>query len=442
MVDGVSSSGVVQAAQPQQTTGVGIDVDAIRAGSSFGGKVVNVLRGLVHLGPTQASVQKHNDDVSAQFFQAASKRYGTTLATQVSASLLRQGQDATPVSKQELRSADATLHEVFDAIRNSDELKAYIPGGAEFTKLAQRYPLSSPAAQQTFERNLVSLAVEQGAKVENVEALANLAASTATGHVVRAYDGEHKLTGANEVLHNVCKIGREQIDMRKTGQLTPEAKEEFKERKMAEFQKFNAPHHNVEAIGKFGYFTQFNKLDKQGCEISSYQNYHGNKLHMSFDQSQLEKAYDVLTPLLLSEDNPFGGFKITNPKEAESRLEDKLESESQNGKLTDDREQEIRSGSDRALAGAQLTLYPFGFPEDGAEASQFKSFVTKLENALESAGINPGQRPESDVKFDNSQYTTFRHEDGPRVVTVGGDPELLAEIDALKDKPFYQALTR
>jgi hypothetical protein len=440
MVDGVSSSGVVQAAQPQQTTG--IDVDAIRAGSSFGGKVVNVLRGLVHLGPTQASVQKHNDDVSAQFFQAASKRYGTTLATQVSASLLRQGQDATPVSKQELRSADATLHEVFDAIRNSDELKAYIPGGAEFTKLAQRYPLSSPAAQQTFERNLVSLAVEQGAKVENVEALANLAASTATGHVVRAYDGEHSLNGAHK---NIL----ETKDIQKLQSQTPWDDKEAQAGLKTQLDAKKSELVNKDFAISTGFgsptFTTFERLTSDGKIANSAPELQrdGNKLHLSINADQLEQAYDVLTPLLLSEDNPFLGFKATNTEGARQTHDKEIARLEKRGDVASAEFEERRAGFDRITQGAQITLYPYAEDPsfaDGADA--FKNFVGKLEQALQDAGIAPGVIPESDAGIDGFSFATFRNESGSRGAASGDKAISQADIDALKDKPFYQALTR
>ncbi|MES0869501.1 hypothetical protein [Pseudovibrio sp. SCP19] len=70
-------------------------------------------------------------------------------------------------------------------------------------------------------------------------------------------------------------------------------------------------------------FTYFDKLDADGKKISENENlgWDGSKIHISVQANQIDAACNVLTLLLLSPDNPFVSFKVTNVERAQADLE-------------------------------------------------------------------------------------------------------------------------
>lgn len=114
----------------------------------------------------------------------------------------------------------------------------------------------------------------------------------------------------------------------------------------------------------------------------------GDKIHISVNPKQMAAAFNAAAPLLLSPDNPFDKWKVTD-----------LTAE-----ITD-----TRIGQ-----GAQFTLYAKpqceGGHYDAAYIKRVADFIQQLESDLSASRIRRGQRPDSDVASLNWHFASYRHE--------------------------------
>ncbi len=258
---------------------------------------------------------------------------------------------------------------------------------------------------------------------------------------LRAYTGDNSVADSHEVLMEVHRLNDQRYKIPYTDK---EGQERLKQQIDAARKKLENSTHKI-ASGSFSAtFSGFEKLGDNGKPVIDDPEYDqgGNKIHMSVQIDQLQQAGNILTPLLLSPDNPFLSFKVTSLQGAQAALDEDLGRYS--GDSEHDKEQlaQLKAGHARITQGAQITLYPFtkdtSFP-DGAE--DFAFFLKLMEQELEAAGIQPGNIPDSDAGLEGMSFATFRNEEGSRGGAVGGKELDEENQKLLKSKPFYQALT-
>ncbi len=157
--------------------------------------------------------------------------------------------------------------------------------------------------------------------------------------------------------------------------------------------------------------------------------HYGAKLHISINKDQLYAAQERLLPLLLSEDNPFPKFKITNPRNIANRLREE----------GPDTPADLYR-RDRITDGMQITLYPYTTTPDFSDVmGRCKAFVHVLEQELDAGQIGPGRRPESDVALEGCRFVSYRSErHGERGSEAGEAPVGEEVYAALRDSPFYR----
>ncbi|MGG9999789.1 type III effector phosphothreonine lyase [Pseudovibrio ascidiaceicola] len=139
----------------------------------------------------------------------------------------------------------------------------------------------------------------------------------------------------------------------------------------------------------------------------------GDKIHLSIEPSQVPQAFDAINTLLFSEDSPVDKWKVTDMSR-------------------------VTEGS-RVQVGAQFTLYLRPTAEDSQYTAQDlkndKSFVESIEQKLSQAGIQPGERPASDVAPHHWDFASYRNE--IRSDREGG----AAQTEALRREPVFELLT-
>lgn len=145
---------------------------------------------------------------------------------------------------------------------------------------------------------------------------------------------------------------------------------------------------------------------------SSDQYYDGDKFHFSINCDQAPEAFEQISPYLLSEQNPFSHWKMT------------------------DLDRYPRH--ERLYIGGQITLYAATDTKDNTYSAEMlasiKSFIRQLETTLNEANITPGVRPSSDVSQDDWHFCSYRNEfRSSREAHTNHQHELLNE-------PFFKVL--
>jgi phosphothreonine lyase len=258
---------------------------------------------------------------------------------------------------------------------------------------------------------------------------------------VQAYTGDSSVAGAQEILTELNRLYEEQ---RKIPYTDREAYAKSREKITAQRALLKNPDHRINNADRDGIFTQFEPLGEDGKPVLDSGEYEkaGNKIHLSVQMDQLAQAGNILTPLLLSPDNPFLSFKVTNMDGAVEAFKDDEKQYSADTPEAKAKLAEQKAYFDRVTQGAQITLYPYAkdtsYP-DGAE--DFGFFLKLLEQELAAAGIQPGKNPDSDAGLEGLSFATFRNEEGSRGVGVDDEDQLEENRKMLRSKPFYQALT-
>ncbi|MDF8329030.1 27.5 kDa virulence protein [Aeromonas salmonicida] len=141
--------------------------------------------------------------------------------------------------------------------------------------------------------------------------------------------------------------------------------------------------------------------------------FQGDKLHLSIAPDRLAAGFELLAPMLFSEDSPIDKWKITDLAKAP------MES--------------------RVAKGAQLTLYIKPAQEDGAyqadELNKIRHLVENIEQTLSRHAIPVGERPDSDIAPHHWQFTSYRNE------FHSDREENAAQSGLLHEEPIYQLLT-
>lgn len=162
-------------------------------------------------------------------------------------------------------------------------------------------------------------------------------------------------------------------------------------------------------------FTWFAKTE----DLMSGKHYAGDKLHLSVERTQLPKAFDALSDLLLSEDSPVSRWKVINP----------------------DVHRNLDSEKGRRLeVGGQIILYLYADKRDEPISADrllsMRAFVEAVEDRLKIHHINPGIKPESDVSAHHWDYTSYRNDKRSERYDI--DP---MQHQRLRQEPVFQALS-
>ncbi|WP_281560653.1 C80 family cysteine peptidase [Thalassomonas sp. RHCl1] len=140
----------------------------------------------------------------------------------------------------------------------------------------------------------------------------------------------------------------------------------------------------------------------------------GDKIHISVQEGEVSRAFELIKGLLFSADSPIDSWKVTDMS---------------------------RTGADsRVKVGTQFTLYiktDNERKEYSAEGlKKVQTFVSELERTLSEGGITPGVKPSSDVSPSQWQYASYRNELSSD--REGGEQQ----TQALQAQPFYQLITQ
>ena len=129
-------------------------------------------------------------------------------------------------------------------------------------------------------------------------------------------------------------------------------------------------------------------IHMERLDVKCVGEYLGDKLHISVEKSKLIEAFELIAPILFSEDSIIDQWKITDLSKAKN--------------------------SSRVTDGAQITLYIRPKHEDGVyragELHLLRYLVSKLELTLADNKIPIGKVPKSDVASPNWSYISYRHE--------------------------------
>lgn len=138
----------------------------------------------------------------------------------------------------------------------------------------------------------------------------------------------------------------------------------------------------------------------------------GDKIHLSVKPEAIGTAWGVIASLLFSADSPIDKWKVTDL-----------------ARCTPDA---------RVYRGAQFTLY--AKPDEqtrytAAHLKRIQTFINDVEAALTSAGIEPGERPASDVWPSHWRYASYRNE--YRSGREGGSEQSAR----LREEPFFRLIS-
>jgi phosphothreonine lyase len=145
--------------------------------------------------------------------------------------------------------------------------------------------------------------------------------------------------------------------------------------------------------------------------------YEGDKIHLSVNKNDTQKAYDAAAPLLFSSDSPIRKFKMTNMEAADEATKTGGEA------------------AKRVSEGAQFTLYLKPNREtgkfDAPHLKNIQGFVNNIGDRFGRAGVEKGNIPETDAPLPNG-YASFRTENAERDK---------AGAEEAKQEPVYQLLS-
>jgi len=182
----------------------------------------------------------------------------------------------------------------------------------------------------------------------------------------------------------------------------------------------------------------------------------GDKVHISIAPDQVEKAWDVIAPILMDNPDVIKHFKVTNLKECRqeiTRLDEKI-AEQELEKLDGLNEEEIhridqriaelraqREVPARVYEGAQITIYHYQPKEgEGIAPERFQQVIAQLTEALQKHNFAPGRRPGSDLQVND--FVTYRNDktdDGGELRPE--DPHYGEYLEKMKGRPLYVALS-
>ncbi len=188
------------------------------------------------------------------------------------------------------------------------------------------------------------------------------------------------------------------------------------------------------------------KIAKKGFDISTNDSKDGpqnNKIHINIKPEDMDKAFQVLFPILTSPDTPFNEMKFTNfechkpGKEEYMATQLRLMAEGETPEIREAAADRVRMGN-RVHIGNQFTLYcpTFANPETRKfNIQQQKAFITFIEGELKKAGIRPGDKSEGH-ELPNLDFTTFRWESNSRIPSAKLPEE---QLDNVRSSDVYQA---
>ncbi|CAM3436545.1 hypothetical protein PAHA111176_01125 [Parendozoicomonas haliclonae] len=150
----------------------------------------------------------------------------------------------------------------------------------------------------------------------------------------------------------------------------------------------------------FIHFTRDSTITLRGEIQRHVPEWEGSKnLRLNVHKDDLEKAWNAVSSLILSSENPFHEFKVTDIEKVY--------------RMHKERDMEMDFEGKRVTEGGQFTLYTP--PADHPDLLKAKAgFVMQLQARLKDAGVRPGVMPDSDVAFDDQAFISFRDKDFSR----------------------------
>ena len=188
------------------------------------------------------------------------------------------------------------------------------------------------------------------------------------------------------------------------------------------------------------------KMAAKGFDVSTNDTKEGpsnNKIHLNVNAEDMDKAFQVLFPLLTSPDTPFNEMKFTNfechkpGKQEHMAKYSRLMTEGETPEIRAEAADKIRMGN-RVHVGNQFTLYcpTYTNPETRKfNIQQQKEFIKIVEGELKKAGIRPGDKSEGH-ELPNLDFTTFRWEANSRIPSAKLPEDQLAKV---RSSDVYQA---
>ena len=375
-----------------------------------------------------AAVRRENEIIIGSLRSKIAERYGPSIAERS----IRDLRSATLphrrlIDRRAVADGFQIARSIDEELRARPEVRRYLPGSDRFRTLARQFDLTSEVAVRNYERSLndALAACQPPLTPARVAAFAEVAASESAEFRVR-------------------RVEESRTDYRA-----------FSARISAGLNKpIRMGWFVTRGIGPTDTFANFIRIDLRKTVARDPRHIDemtaGDKVHVSVTKEDLPSAWAVLQPLLLAEDNPFPGWKMTILENVNRRIEmltdQMVELERKRDFTAARAREEILRSDIRASEGMQFTLYPysrFEDPEFIGDGPAHRHFLTLLEWALTDARLRPGTTPESDTVIEGLSFLTFRNE---RVSSRGaevGEAHVTPEMTTrLQDLPFYRAINK
>ncbi|MDE0064624.1 MAG: hypothetical protein OXU72_17770 [Gammaproteobacteria bacterium] len=384
--------------------------------------------GRLNVSSEHATIRRENELVLNALRNRVAERYGPSIADRsvravhppTTEPFVRIDRCAIAVGWRHART-------VCEEIRNRPEVKAYLHGGDGFGELSGRFNPASEQAVHRYERSLIDSisGPYAGVGADRIAAIAESVAQDCFESGVRR---------------------AEELDI-EYGQLAAHLEGDPRQHKR--FGCFSA-----RGVSPTTPFFSFAKTDRDGelltrsttTPVTSLQ----DKVHLSVHEQDVSKAWEVLRPLLLSEDNPFLRWKLSSLEHRERSLSKRLEGIAERerageaGPTTEKLRRQGITRTRRLNEGGQFTLYAYALVDDpsyGTYGARFRHFLESLDRELAGHGVRRGIRPGSDVLIEGLAFASYRNARiGTRGAGVGEAPVTEAMIEALKATPFYHSI--
>lgn len=320
--------------QIQELEGFTFNDKAIRAltdtGTSWAGRLLNTIGGLLHLSNNEQKITEKNNEIVKGFFDSITEQYGRDSAMQSSMQLINSHQGRL-ITIADIRDANKELQNKAETVRNNPAVQQFMPEGAQFKELCQKFPVADNMA---FARNLIRQLVHLPQAELTDETIASRAEYV-----------------ANQTLRDSNKIGQGSFDLPST-----------RDQLAANGASVQANViHTQSGASVIGQKLAVNSFEKFGEDISQMQanpalRNHGDHLELKIPANQVQHAYQLLLPLISADQSPIGQWRLTNGFNDNSKLI--LSPVSEN-------------------------------PESKGHAMDLGKFIAQSQRVLENAGITP-----------------------------------------------------
>lgn len=425
---------------------------------SFAQRVVNLFS-------SASTIEARNNRITADLMSSLSQQVGQQIAGDAVSTLL-ESRTGRVINQAQVRDviAQASLAyaSAVEAFSDSALTRDYFPGGSQCAK-----PISE-AAQATYVSTLINhclaqsfemglspremvklLADPQAGHPEHRSALQKMASDVLphiANHALKMSSTQFQRTQVDMSYREICQACLKGLPW--YGLPEEEGAKLFRKRGKEPIPEFRFGSLVLErfedpvfvGIRNVGFDAA---MAAEGLDVRCDESLSNNKLHISIHPDDMDKAFQVMLPLLLSKDLPYDALKFTNFENNRPGLQAHLAQQktlAETGATPEIRKHaaDAPRRANRVHVGNQVTLYCPTFADEKTRAitkERSKAFLQTLEQELRAAGVRPGDKSEGHA-LPGMDYTTFRWESNPRVPTSELSPE---QMQWVQGSDIYQS---